>query len=35
MSDDDEHSDSEFCYPDELELQDNIDLTETNNERVA
>ena len=32
---DDEYSDSEFCYPDELEFQDNIDWTETNNERVA
>ena len=33
MSDAEEHSDSEFCYPDELEFQDNSDLTETNIER--
>ena len=35
MSDEEEHSESEFYYPDELEFQDNSDLTETNNERVA
>ena len=35
MSDKEEHSESEFYYPDELEFQDNSDLTETNNERVG
>ena len=36
MSDEEEHSESEFYYPDvELEFQDNSDLTEKNNERVA
>ena len=35
MSDEKEHSESEFYYPDELEFQDNSDLTETNNERVG
>ena len=35
MSDEEEHSESEFYYPDELEFQDNRDLTETNNERVG
>ena len=35
MSDKEEHSESEFYYPDELELQDNSDLTETNYERVG
>ena len=32
MSDEEEHSESEFYYPDELEFQDNSDLTETTNE---
>ena len=32
MSDNEEHPESEFYYPDELEFQDNSDLTETNNE---
>ena len=35
MSDAEEHSESEFYYPDELEFQDNSDLTEPNNERVG
>ena len=35
MSDKEEHSESDFYYPDELEFQDNSDLTETNNERVG
>ena len=35
MSDKEEHSESEFYYPDELEFQDNSHLTETNNERVG
>ena len=35
MRDEEEHSESEFHYPDELEFQDNSDLTETNNERVG
>ena len=35
MSDEEEHSESEFYYPDELEFQDNGELTETNNERVG
>ena len=35
MSDEEEYSESEFCYPDELEFQDNSDLTETNYERVG
>ena len=30
-----EHSESEFYYPDELEFHDNSSLTETNNERVG
>ena len=32
MSDEEEHSQSVFYYPDELESQDNSDLTETTNE---
>ena len=32
MSDEEEHSESVFYYPDELESQDNSDLTETTNE---
>ena len=32
---DEEHSESEFYYPDELEFQDNSDLTETKNKRVG
>ena len=32
MSDEEEHSESEFYYPDELEFQNNSDLTETTNE---
>ena len=35
MSDEGEHSESEFYYPDEHEFLDNGDLTETNNERIA
>ena len=35
MSDEEEHSESEFYYPDELEFQHNSNLTETNNERVG
>ena len=35
MSEEEEHSYSEFYYPDELEFQSNSDLTETNNERVG
>ena len=35
MSDEEEHSKSEFYYPDEYEFQDNNDLTETNSERVG
>ena len=35
MSDEEEHSGSEFYYPDEYEFLDNGDLTETNNERVG
>ena len=35
MTDEAEHFESEFYYPDELEFQDNSDLTETNNERVG
>jgi len=37
MSDEEEHSESEFYYPDELEFQDNGVLTETStsNERVS
>ena len=35
MSDEEEHSESDFYYPDELELQDNSDLTETNYERLG
>ena len=31
MSDEEEHSESEFYYPDELEFQDNGELTGTNN----
>ena len=32
MSDKEEHSESEFYYPDELEFQDNNNFTETTNE---
>ena len=32
MSDEEEHSESEFYYPDELEFQDNNNFTETTNE---
>ena len=32
MSDEEEHSESEFYYPDELEFQNNSDLTETTDE---
>jgi len=35
MSDEEEHSESESYYPDELQFQDNSDLTETNDERVG
>ena len=35
MSNEEEHSESEFYYPDEYEFLDNGDLTETNNERVG
>ena len=35
MSNEEEHSESEFYYPDEFEFLDNGDLTETNNERVG
>ena len=35
MSDEEKHSESGFCYPDELEFQDNSDLTETNKEGVG
>ena len=35
MSDEEEHSESEFYYSDEYEFQDNSDLTETNSERVG
>ena len=35
MSAEEEHSESEFYYPDEYEFLDNGDLTETNNERVG
>ena len=35
MSDAEEHSESEFYYPDELEFQDNSDLTETNTNELA
>lgn len=35
MSDEEEHSESEFYYPDELEFQDSSDLTETYYERVG
>ena len=35
MSNEEEHSESEFYYPDEYEFPDNGDLTETNNERVG
>ena len=31
MIDEEEHSESEFYHPDELQLQDNSNLTETNN----
>ena len=30
MSDEEEHSESEFYYPDEYEFLDNCELTETN-----
>jgi len=33
MIDEEEHSESECYYPDELEFQDNSDFTETNYER--
>ena len=33
MSDEEEHSESEFYYPDELQFQDNSDLTERVGER--
>ena len=35
MSNEEEHSESEFHYPDEYEFLDDGDLTETNNERVG
>ena len=35
MSNEEEHSASEFYYPDEYEFLDNGDLTETNNEPVG
>ena len=35
MSNEEEHSESEFYYPDKYEFLDNGDLTETNNERVG
>ena len=35
MSDGEEHSESEFYYPEELEFQDNSDLTETTNKQVG
>ena len=35
MSDEEEHSESKFYYPDEIEFQDNSDLTETNNKLVG
>ena len=35
MNNEEEHSESEFYYPDEYEFLDNGDLTETNNERVG
>ena len=35
MSNEEEHSESEFYYTDELEFQDNSDLTETNYERLG
>ena len=35
MSDEEEHSESESYYPDELQFQDNSYLTETNDERVG
>ena len=35
MSDQEEHSESEFHYPDELAFQDNGELTETSNEQVG
>ena len=35
MSNEAEHSESEFYCPGELQFQDNSDLTETNNERVG
>ena len=35
MSDEEEHSESEFYNPDEYEFLDNGELTETNNERVG
>ena len=31
MSDEEDRSESEFYYPDELQFQDNSDLPETNN----
>ena len=35
MSNEEEHSESEFYYPDEYEFLDKGDLTETNNEQVG
>ena len=35
MIDEEEHSESEFYYPDELAFQDNSVLIETNYERVC
>ena len=35
MSDEEEHSESEFYYPDELEFQNSSDLRETNNKPVG
>ena len=32
MSDEEEHSESQFYYPDGFEFQDNSDLTKTNSE---
>ena len=35
MSDEEEHSEREFYYPDELKFQDNSDLTETITNELA
>ena len=35
MRDEEEHSESAFYYPDELEFQNNSDLTETTNELAS